>query len=252
MPVQWAGLAPPLLVDVRRDAGLPLRAQLEGGLRDAIRSGRLPVGERLPSSRELARQLGLSRGLVQECYGQLQAEGYLSARRRVGHARGGRGRGAEPATPTARRRPAARRRGSTSPPACPTSPLPARGLGVGGARGLPHRAVADLDYGDPRGDPRLREVLAGYAGRVARRSPTATGCVVCSGFAQGATLVLRTLARAGYDRIALENPGNGDPAQSASSRAALRIGRALHHVPVDERRRATSTRSPPPARRWSW
>ena len=75
MPVQWAGLAPPLLVDVRRDAGLPLRAQLEGGLRDAIRSGRLPVGERLPSSRELARQLGLSRGLVQECYGQLQAEG---------------------------------------------------------------------------------------------------------------------------------------------------------------------------------
>ena len=79
MPVQWAGLAPPLLVDVRRDAGLPLRAQLEGGLRDAIRSGRLPVGERLPSSRELARQLGLSRGLVQECYGQLQAEGYLTS-----------------------------------------------------------------------------------------------------------------------------------------------------------------------------
>ena len=74
MPVQWAGLAPPLLVDVRRDIGLPLRAQLEGGLRDAIRSGRLPVGERLPSSRELARQLGLSRGLVQECYGQLLAE----------------------------------------------------------------------------------------------------------------------------------------------------------------------------------
>ena len=47
-------------------------------VRDAIRSGRLPVGERLPSSRELARQLGLSRGLVQECYGQLQAEGYLT------------------------------------------------------------------------------------------------------------------------------------------------------------------------------
>ena len=79
MPVQWAGLAPPLLVDVRRGTGLPLRAQLEGGLRDAIRSGRLPVGERLPSSRELARQLGLSRGLVQECYGQLQAEGYLTS-----------------------------------------------------------------------------------------------------------------------------------------------------------------------------
>jgi GntR family transcriptional regulator/MocR family aminotransferase len=56
---------------------------------------------------------------------------------------------------------------------------------------------------------------------------------VCSGFAQGATLVLRTLARAGYRRIALENPGNGDPARSASSRAALRIGGELLHVPVD-------------------
>ena len=78
MPVQWAGLPPPLLVDVRRDTGVPLRAQLEGGLRDAIRAGRLPAGERLPSSRDLARQLGLSRGLVQECYGQLQAEGYLT------------------------------------------------------------------------------------------------------------------------------------------------------------------------------
>jgi len=79
MPVQWAGLPPPLLVDVRRDTGVPLRAQLERGLRDAIRAGRLPAGERLPSSRDLARQLGLSRGLVQECYGQLQAEGYLTS-----------------------------------------------------------------------------------------------------------------------------------------------------------------------------
>ena len=100
MPVQWAGLAPPLLVDVRRDAGLPLRAQLECGLRDAIRSGRLPVGERLPSSREFARQLGLSRGLVQECYGQLQAEGYLSGVVGSG-TRVAAGTWPEPPTPTA-------------------------------------------------------------------------------------------------------------------------------------------------------
>ena len=57
-----------------------MRSQLENGLREAIRTGRLHAGERLPSSRELARQLGVSRGLVQECYGQLHAEGYLSAR----------------------------------------------------------------------------------------------------------------------------------------------------------------------------
>ena len=94
-------------------------------------------------------------------------------------------------------------------------------------------AVADLDYGDPRGDPRLREVLAGYAGRVRAAVTDRDHVLVCSGFAQGATLVLRTLARAGYRRIALENPGNGDPARSASSRAALRIGGELLHVPVD-------------------
>jgi len=95
-------------------------------------------------------------------------------------------------------------------------------------------AVADLDYGDPRGDPRLREVLAGYAGRVRAAVTDREHVLVCSGFAQGATLVLRTLARAGYRRIALENPGNGDPARSASSRAAQRIGGELLHVPVDE------------------
>src|SRR5262249_48774000 len=61
-------------------SGQPLRTQLEGGLREAIRTGRLPVGERLPSSRELARELRVSRGLVQECYAQLIAEGYLESR----------------------------------------------------------------------------------------------------------------------------------------------------------------------------
>jgi GntR family transcriptional regulator/MocR family aminotransferase len=44
-------------------------------LREAIRAGRLAAGEGLPSSRALARDLGISRGLVTECYAQLQAEG---------------------------------------------------------------------------------------------------------------------------------------------------------------------------------
>src|SRR5581483_2898959 len=55
-------------------------AQLEASLREAIRGGRLRAGERLPSSRELARELGVSRGMVQDCYGQLLAEGYLTSR----------------------------------------------------------------------------------------------------------------------------------------------------------------------------
>ena len=80
MAVDWSGLSPELLVRLDRSAGQPLRAQLEASLRDAIRSGRLRGGERLPSSRELARELGVSRGMVQECFSQLLAEGYLTSR----------------------------------------------------------------------------------------------------------------------------------------------------------------------------
>src|SRR5580693_7006262 len=80
MAIEWSGLSPGLLVRLDRSAGQPLRAQLEASLREAIRAGRLRTGERLPSSRELARELGVSRGMVQECYGQLLAEGYLTSR----------------------------------------------------------------------------------------------------------------------------------------------------------------------------
>src|ERR1700678_3042605 len=80
MAIEWSGLSPELLVRVDRSSGRPLRSQLEAGLRDAIRSGRLHGGERLPSSRELARALGVSRGIVQDCFGQLLAEGYLTRR----------------------------------------------------------------------------------------------------------------------------------------------------------------------------
>src|SRR6185437_16607913 len=80
MAIEWSGLGPELLVRLDRSASRPLRAQLEASLREAIRDGRLRGGERLPSSRELARALGVSRGMVQECYGQLLAEGYLTSR----------------------------------------------------------------------------------------------------------------------------------------------------------------------------
>jgi len=68
-----------LLIDLRRDDPTPLHAQLERELRGAIRSGRLTAGSALPSSRGLADQLGLSRGVVVEAYEQLVAEGYLTS-----------------------------------------------------------------------------------------------------------------------------------------------------------------------------
>src|SRR3954469_21056276 len=67
-----------LLVPLDREAGPPLHAQIEEGVREAIRSGRLAPGAELPSSRALAAQLGGSRGVVVEAYAQLGAEGYLA------------------------------------------------------------------------------------------------------------------------------------------------------------------------------
>ena len=57
---------------------------LEDALRAAVRDGRLAAGTRLPSTRALAGDLGLSRGTVVEAYAQLTAEGYLDARHGAG------------------------------------------------------------------------------------------------------------------------------------------------------------------------
>src|SRR3954469_12701527 len=72
--------APELLVSVERGANGSLRAQIEHELRHAVRSGRLHAGTTLPSTRVLARQLGVARGVVVEAYAQLAAEGYLKTR----------------------------------------------------------------------------------------------------------------------------------------------------------------------------
>ena len=229
MPVQWSGLGPELLLAVDREGGTPLRVQLEGQLRDAIRSGRLGAGERLPSSRELARALGLSRGLVQGCYEQLQAEGYLDSR--VGSATRVAGSVAVPAA---------------EPVAAPAVPR----LRADFASGVPDLASfpradwawavreacrtatnADLDYGDPRGSAVLREVLAAYLRRVRGAAADPERLVVCAGFGQGLGLALRVLAGRGVRRVAFEDPGY--PRTSAAATAFA--GVTAVPVPVDGR-----------------
>ena len=72
--------SPDLFLPLDRTRPRSLGAQVEGGLRDAIRTGRLAAGARLPSSRALAADLGVTRGVVVAAYDQLAAEGYLSSR----------------------------------------------------------------------------------------------------------------------------------------------------------------------------
>src|SRR5262249_35582864 len=118
MPIEWSGLGPEVLLRLDRGLDVPLRVQLERELREAIRSGRLAAGERLPSSRRLAAELGISRGLVLECYAQLQAEGFLASRS------GSATRVAGGRSARQRRRRAQHRRSRwrpTSAPACLTS-----------------------------------------------------------------------------------------------------------------------------------
>src|SRR5581483_1909899 len=57
-----------------------MHERLEQALRAAIRSGRVRAGARLPSTRALSAELGVSRGVVTAAYSQLAAEGYLVTR----------------------------------------------------------------------------------------------------------------------------------------------------------------------------
>ena len=96
-----------LLLSVDRDGPHTLGAQIEEQLRTAIRTGALRPDAEVPSTRDLARQLGISRRVAVEAYAQLAAEGYLSIRQ-----------GARPrVSDAAPRRGAPRRATSAAPPA---------------------------------------------------------------------------------------------------------------------------------------
>jgi GntR family transcriptional regulator/MocR family aminotransferase len=233
MAIQWSGLGPELLLQLDRGCGQPLRSQLEAGVRDAIRTGRLRGGERLPSSRELASELGVSRGLVQECYNQLLAEGYLTSR--VGSAtRVASGARPAPASPAPRPVPPPRLIADFRSGVPDLASFP-RGDWVWATREACRSVpTPDLDYGDPRGSAVLRQVVAAYLRRVRAAAADPDRIVVCTGYAQGLNLALRALTQLGVRCVALEDPGHGDLTASDSARAARALGLDVVHVPVDE------------------
>ena len=110
-----------LLLAVSRDGPGTLGAQIEDGVRRAIRDGALRPGTRVPSTRDLARQLGVSRRIVVDAYAQLAAEGYLRCARARAHASSDAATAGEPRSRRRRTSRRGARRASTSAPACPTS-----------------------------------------------------------------------------------------------------------------------------------
>jgi GntR family transcriptional regulator / MocR family aminotransferase len=213
-----------MTVDRRNE--LPLHEQLERALRDAIRGGRLTPGTPLPSTRGLAAELGISRGVVTAAFDQLAAEGYLHTRQ---------GAPVRVATGV--------RAQSPPPPAPPLRPRFAYDFdpGLPDLAGFPRErwlrslrsawretALDAVGYGDPRGVPELREALADYLGRVRGAAADPEHLLVCTGFRQGLSLTCRWLRGQGIERLALEDPG-----WHAQRLIAEEAGLGVTPIPVD-------------------
>jgi GntR family transcriptional regulator/MocR family aminotransferase len=198
-------VGPGLLVELDREGRAPLHEQIERSIREDIRAGRLAAGARLPSTRSLASELGISRGVVSEAYGQLAAEGYLLA------SQGAPTRVAR-AVRVAKERAPAR---SLLPefhhqldPGVPDLAGFPRDRWLRSLRAAWRQAPIDaVDYPDPRGVPALRESLAEYLGRVHGAAADPEQMIVCTGFSQGLSLIARWLQSRGVERVALEDPG---------------------------------------------
>ncbi|HEX9886712.1 MAG TPA: PLP-dependent aminotransferase family protein [Longimicrobiales bacterium] len=209
----------------------PLHERLYQEVRGAVLSGRARAGERLPSTRGLAEELGVSRTVVIQAYDRLLAEGYLTARVGAGTfvaeglpsgtskswgneeplPGGPAGVAAKPrpsawaAAVTKLRRHTGRdtglrldfRYGRPSPEGFPSRAW----------RRALSRAGKELrtGYGDPRGSPRLREALAAHLARSRAVVTEAERIVLVTGSQQALDLVARVVLAPG-DAVLLEEP----------------------------------------------
>jgi GntR family transcriptional regulator/MocR family aminotransferase len=236
------------------------RSSLEEALRGAIRSGRLPAGTRLPSTRALAADLGLARGTVTDAYEQLVAEGWLVARQgsgtRVASAPrpADRWAGAVPLAPsgpvlsettlsettlsetTLSETTLSETTLSETPPARhdfrpgrgDLSGFPRREWGTALRRALREAPDSALDYGDPRGLPVLRHALAAYIARARGLPVEPDRLVVCNGWIHGFALIVEALRDAGITRVAVE-----EPSMARNPATLRRFGLGVASVPVD-------------------
>jgi len=202
-----------LHLGVDKGAGLVGRA-LETALREAIRSGRLHPGARLPGSRSLAADLGISRGTVVQAYAQLIAEGWLTGTTGSGTRvtdlpgpgpAGGRGPAAGAGEDPG---PAAVRLAVDLRPGRPDlSSFPRTDWASSVRRALAAAPYEDLDYAGPAGLPALRAAVAGYVTRARGVRADAGAVVITAGFTPGLALLGRVLVRLGMRTVATEDPG---------------------------------------------
>lgn len=215
---------PELLVSFERGSGRPLRAQLEDALRAAVQQARLHPGDRLPSTRALAGDLGCARSVVVDAFAQLAAEGYLVARAGAGTVVAPRaGAGPRPAPPP-QADPAYRFDFRPGVPDLRLFPRVAWRRAT--TEALESAPAATFGYIDPAGARPLRQALAGYLARVRGVAVSADGVMVVAGIAHGLGLLYRALRAAGVAEMAIEEPGG------AEQRMLVRRS-GLEPVPVD-------------------
>lgn len=189
-------------------SGRGLRAGLTDALREAVRTGRLAPGTRLPSSRSLAADLGIARNTVADSYAELVAEGWLTAQQGSGTrvAERSEPRRAAPSVPRTRR--AQPRPTFGLLPGAPDLATFPRTQWLAAARraltAAPHDAFG---YGDARGRMELRAALADYLARARGVYAAPERIVVCSGFHHGLTLMAKVLRARRVRAIAVESYG---------------------------------------------
>jgi len=198
----WAS-SESLLRAIERRGGR--RVALESAIRDAIRSGTLQPADPMPSSRTLARELGVARGTVAEAYAQLAVEGYLSARPGA-PTRIASGVPFAPERAPAQAAPTVRHRFTLEMGVPDVSAFPRAAWATAHRRALGAAPSAALALGDPRGAPLLREAVASHLRRTRGVVADPGRIVVTCGFSHGLALLCRVFPAIGTDALAMEDP----------------------------------------------
>jgi GntR family transcriptional regulator / MocR family aminotransferase len=214
-------------LSLERRAGETLRSALERALREAIVSRAFRAGVRLPASRVLAHQLGVSRRVVSDAYGQLVAQGFLLGREREApvvaavQVRNTVRAEAEAPVPAPRY--------NLSPTRADFSLFPLTRWLAAAQHVARHGGPNMLDYGESRGERVLREVLADHLGRTRGVIADPAEIVIAQGTAQSVDLVMRVLAARRASRVAVE-----DPSQTTARERIQSAGLEVVPQPVDD------------------
>ncbi|WBX89158.1 PLP-dependent aminotransferase family protein [Achromobacter mucicolens] len=223
-----------LSIQVDRAAVAAIGDQIHASLRQAILDGRLAPGQRLPSGRDLAAQLGVARGTIRVAYDRLTAENLV-----FGAGPAGTRVSARPPTieavddlPIDRPLAAFNRPFSSAPrpfqmgvPA--HDAFPAKLWARMRARALRDDAITDTAYADPRGEPLLRAQIASHLAISRQMQCHPDQIIVTGGYRQGLLLALTAL-RAQGRKAWIEEPG-----YPLGRRGLELIGATLEPVAVD-------------------